>query len=179
MANLTTLALQPVVPLFVQDMIGVRPYLATVAGAAFAVVGVGDLIASPFLGKRSDKIGYRRTVLICLVGAGLFTIPQAYVHNVWLFLALRFCVGLFLGGIIPTANAWIGRLFPKEKRGMVYGLSYSASFMGMFAGPLFGGFVASWLGFGAVFLITGGLMLANVLWVLLGVRPGDPSRSWR
>jgi DHA1 family multidrug resistance protein-like MFS transporter len=178
-ANLTTLAMQPVVPLFVQDMMGMSPYLATVAGASFAVVGIGDLIASPFLGKRSDSIGYRRTVLICLIGAGLFTIPQAYVHNVWAFLGLRFCVGLFLGGILPTANAWIGRLFPKEKRGMVYGLSYSASFIGMFIGPLFGGYIASWLGFGAVFIITGAMMLANVVWVQFGIKPADPARGWR
>ena len=178
-ANLTTLALQPVVPLFVQDMMGTSPWLATVAGASFAVVGIGDLIASPLLGKRSDKIGYRRTVVICLIGAGLFTIPQAYTHNVWVFLSLRFCVGLFLGGIIPTAQAWIGRLFTKERRGMVYGLSYSASFMGMFCGPLFGGYVASWLGFSAVFLITGGLMLANVSWVAFGIKSSDPERSWR
>ena len=61
---------------------------------------------------------------------------------------------MFLGGIVPTANAWIGRLFPAEKRGMVYGLSFSASFGGMFIGPLFGGFLAARLGFGSVFLVT-------------------------
>ena len=179
LTQVTALALSPIVPLFVQDMVGASPYLATFAGAAFAVMGIGDLVASPWLGKRSDQIGYRRIVLICLVGAGAFTIPQAFVHNVWAFLALRFGVGLFLGGIIPTANAWIGRLFPAEKRGMVYGLSYSASFTGMFFGPLFGGFLAARLGFGSVFLATGGLLLINVIWVLVGVRPADPIRGWR
>jgi DHA1 family multidrug resistance protein-like MFS transporter len=165
--------------LLVQNMVGASPYLATFAGAAFAVTGVGDLVASPFLGKRSDQIGYRRIVLLCLVWAGVFTIPQAFVHNIWVFLALRFGVGVFLGGIVPTANAWIGRLFPAEKRGMVYGLSYSASFGGMFIGPLFGGFLAARLGFGSVFLVTGGLMLANVFWVLFGVRPAEAARDWR
>jgi DHA1 family multidrug resistance protein-like MFS transporter len=70
-------------------------------------------------------------------------------------------------------------LFPAEKRGMVYGLSYSASFGGMFIGPLFGGFLAARLGFGSVFLVTGGLMLANVFWVLFGVRPAEAARDWR
>jgi DHA1 family multidrug resistance protein-like MFS transporter len=166
----TALALSPVVPLYVQDMIGASPYLATFAGAAFAVMGIGDLVASPWLGKRSDQIGYRRIVLISLVGAAVFTIPQAFVHNIWGFLALRFGVGLFLGGIIPTANAWIGRLFPAETRGMVYGLSYSASFTGMFFGPLFGGFMAARLGFASVFIATGSLLLINVAWVHFGVR---------
>lgn len=177
-ANLTTLAVQPIIPLFVQDMIGVSPLLATFAGAAFAIVGVGDLVASPWLGKRSDRLGYRRVVLISLLGAGLFTIPQAYVHNIWGFLALRFGVGLFLGGIIPTANAWIGRLFPAERRGMVYGLSSSASFFGLFLGPLYGGIVAAHFGFEAVFVTTGAILLASVLWVMLGVRSADPQRDW-
>jgi MFS transporter, DHA1 family, multidrug resistance protein len=179
LSQMTAVALSPIVPLFVQNMVGVSPYLATFAGAAFAVTGVGDLVASPFLGKRSDQIGYRRIVILCLIGAGVFTIPQAFVHNIWVFLALRFGVGVFLGGIVPTANAWIGRLFPAEKRGMVYGLSYSASFGGMFIGPLFGGFLAARLGFGSVFLVTGGLMLANVFWVLFGVRPVEAARGWR
>jgi DHA1 family multidrug resistance protein-like MFS transporter len=180
LTQVTAMAVSPIVSLFVRDMIGgASPYIATFAGASFAVMGIGDLVASPWLGKRSDDMGYRRIVLICLVGAGAFTIPQAFVHNVWAFLALRFGVGLFIGGIIPTANAWIGRLFPAENRGMVYGLSYSASFAGMFIGPLFGGFLAARLGFGSVFLVTGGLMLANVLWVLFGVRPADPTRDWR
>lgn len=171
-AQICALALSPVVPLFVQNMIGAgSPYLATFAGASFAVVGVGDLVASPWLGKRSDQIGYRRVVIICLIGAAAFTIPQSLVSNVWVFLALRFGVGLFLGGILPTANAWIGQLFPSETRGMVYGLSYSASFGGMFFGPLFGGIVASRFGFSAVFLAVGAIMLLNLAWVSFGIRP--------
>jgi DHA1 family multidrug resistance protein-like MFS transporter len=178
-ANLATLAVQPVIPLFIQDMVSgaAVAYLATFAGAAFAVVGIGDLIASPLLGKRSDKLGYRRVVLISLLGAGAFTVPQAFVHNIWVFMALRFGVGLFLGGIIPTANAWIGRLFPRERRGMVYGLSASASFLGMFVGPLAGGIIAARFGFGSVFVLTGALLLVNVL-LVFGVRPVDPHRDW-
>ena len=61
---------QPVVTLFVQQLVGNQAAsLATLAGLAFSVTGVADLIASPFLGKRSDVIGYRRVLLICLFGA--------------------------------------------------------------------------------------------------------------
>jgi DHA1 family multidrug resistance protein-like MFS transporter len=178
LAQLTQQAVGPIAPLFVQHMVGPEPYLATLVGAAFAVVGVGDLIASPYLGKRSDSLGYRRVLIVSLLGVGCFTIPQAFVHNVWAFLALRFGVGCFLGGIIPTANAWIGRLFPSELRGTVYGLSYSASFVGMFIGPITGGVIAAHLGFTAVFLVTGGLVLLNASWVAFGIRPVDAARDW-
>jgi DHA1 family multidrug resistance protein-like MFS transporter len=176
-AQVTTLAVQPVVPMFIQQMVGPAPYVATLAGAAFAAIGIGDLIASPFLGKRSDTLGYRRVLLISLIGAGLFTIPQGFTHNVWVFLGLRFGVGLFIGGIIPTTNAWIGRLFPRDMRGKVYGLSYSAGFVGMFCGPISGGLLAGHVGFSAVFLITGSLILLNAVWVAFGIR-SDPERAW-
>jgi len=178
LAQGTTVALGPVLPLYVQDMVGPSPYIATFAGAAFAVIGIGDLVASPWLGKRSDVIGYRRVLLISLCGAALFTIPQAFVHNIWAFLALRFGVGLFLGGIFPTANAWVGRLFAAEKRGMVYGLSYSATSTAMFIGPLAGSALAARFGFGSVFFVTAALIFANAAWVAFGLRAANPERGW-
>ena len=39
-------------------------------------------------------------------------------------------VGVFLGGVLPTANAWIGTMFPVERRGQVYGVVASATFLG-------------------------------------------------
>ncbi len=169
LAQVAALGIQPVVPLYVRSLVGNAPWLATAAGASFAVTGLADLIASPLLGKRSDRIGYRRVLLISLAGVACFTLPQAFVHNVLGFIALRFGVGLFLGGILPTANAWIGSLFPGEQRGRVYGLVSSAMFLGMFVGPLLGGTVASRFGFTVTFLVIGCLMLANFLWVALFV----------
>ena len=170
LGQVTVFSVTPVITLHVQEMIGNSAYLATFAGAAFAIIGIGDLIASPFLGKRSDQIGYRRVLLISTAGAALFTIPQGFVTNIWVFMALRFGVGLFLGGIIPTAYAWIGRIFPAEQRGLVYGISYSASFLGQFLGPTFGGLVAARFGISSVFTITGLLMIANLIWIARGVR---------
>jgi len=174
LGQITILSTQPIVALFVQGMIGDSPYLGTYIGASFAVMGIADLLASPYLGKRSDQIGYRRVLLISIAGAALFTIPQGFVSNIWVFMALRFGVGVFLGGIIPTANAWIGRQFPAEQRGLVYGVSYSASFLGMFIGPTFGGVLAARFGVASVFVVTGAFMIANLLWVARGVRSEIP-----
>jgi DHA1 family multidrug resistance protein-like MFS transporter len=170
LAQVSAFGVQPIVPLFVRDLVGNAPWLATAAGAAFAVTGLADLIGSPFLGKRSDVIGYRRVLTISLLGVAVFTIPQALVHSIWAFLALRFGVGIFLGGVLPTANAWIGTMFPVERRGQVYGVVASATFMGMFIGPLLGGALAARFGFATVFVTFGTLTLANLSWVLLGVR---------
>ena len=68
LAQVVAFGVQPIVPLFVRALAGNVPWLATAAGLAFAVTGLADLIASPFLGKRSDRIGYRRVLLISLCG---------------------------------------------------------------------------------------------------------------
>jgi DHA1 family multidrug resistance protein-like MFS transporter len=156
---------QPVVTLFVQELVGARPDLATLSGIAFSVTGLANVIAAPFLGNRSDVIGYRRVLLICLLGATLTTLPQAFTENYWTFTAERFAVGLFIGGILPTANALVGRLVPRADRGTVYGITASAMFLGNSLGPLTGGAVAAAFGLRWVFLVTAVVLLANLLWV--------------
>jgi MFS transporter, DHA1 family, multidrug resistance protein len=179
LAQVVAFGVQPVVPLFVRDLVGNAPWLATAAGLAFAVTGLADLIASPFLGKRSDRIGYRRVLLISLCGVAGFTIPQAFVHGIGAFIALRFGVGLFLGGVLPTANALIGRIFSIQRRGQVYGITSSATFLGMFSGPLLGGAIAARFGFEAVFLTIGLMALANFVWVALSVRTAAEAKPTR
>jgi DHA1 family multidrug resistance protein-like MFS transporter len=156
---------QPVVTLFVKELLGDRPDLATLSGIAFSITGLANVVAAPFLGNKSDKIGYRRVLLIALLGAGLTTLPQAFASSYWAFTTERFAVGLFIGGILPTANALVGRLVPRSQRGTVYGITASAMFLGNSLGPLSGGAVAAVFGLRWVFLITGMVLLANLVWV--------------
>jgi DHA1 family multidrug resistance protein-like MFS transporter len=165
MAQLSTRTIAPVVTIFVQDLVGASPQIATLSGIAFSITGLANLIAAPFLGNRSDIIGYRRVLLICLAGATLTSVPQIFVDNYWLFVAERFSVGLFIGGILPTANALIGRSVPRESRGTIYGMTASATFLGNSLGPLMGGGVAAGFGIRWVFVMTASLLAANLAWV--------------
>jgi DHA1 family multidrug resistance protein-like MFS transporter len=164
LAEACTLGIDPIVPLFMRSLVDAS-WIATAAGIAAATTGLADMIASPWLGKRSDSIGYRRVLLISLAGAALFTIPQGFSPNYATFLGLRFGVGLFIGGIIPTANAWIGRLTTPAHRGQVYGIMASAAFLGKALGPIFAAGVAARFGFIAVFAVMGTIMLVNLAWV--------------
>jgi DHA1 family multidrug resistance protein-like MFS transporter len=170
MAQFSVRTVQPMVTLFVQELIGSPPQIATLAGIAFSITGLANLISAPFLGNRSDVIGYRRVLLICLLGATLTSLPQVFVSSYWLFVAERFAVGLFIGGILPTANALIGRGVPRENRGTVYGMTASASFLGNSLGPLTGGLVAAGLGIRFVFVLTAALLMANLVWAYFKVQ---------
>jgi DHA1 family multidrug resistance protein-like MFS transporter len=179
MTQLGTRSVVPVVTLFVVDLSGSGPALATLAGLAMSVTGLGDVLASPFLGRRSDSLGYRRVLLICLLGAALCTAPMAFAQNYWVFVAERFGVGFFIGGILPTANALIGRSVTAGERGLVFGFTATASLFGAFAGPLIGGGIAAWLGMRAVFVVTALLFVAILVWVYAVVRdpPASPAGS--
>jgi DHA1 family multidrug resistance protein-like MFS transporter len=165
MAQFGVRTVQPVVTLFVKELLGDRPDLATLSGIAFSITGLANVVATPFLGNKSDKIGYRRVLLIALLGASLTTLPQAFADSYWIFTVQRFAVGLFIGGILPTANALVGRLVPPAQRATVYGITASAMFLGNSLGPLSGGAVAAAFGLRWVFLLTGAVLLANLLWV--------------
>jgi DHA1 family multidrug resistance protein-like MFS transporter len=169
MAQFGVRTVQPVVTLFVQELVGARPDLATLSGIAFSATGLANVVAAPFLGNRSDVIGYRRVLLICLLGATLTTLPQAFVQSYWTFTAQRFAVGLFIGGILPTANALVGRLVTRAERGTVYGITASAMFLGNSMGPLTGGAVAAAWGLRWVFVVTAAVLFLNLVWVYYAV----------
>ena len=169
MAQFATQAVQPVVTLFVQEMLGQRPDLATLAGLAFSVTGIAGVLAVPFLGRKSDVIGYRTVLLISLFGAALFTAPQAFQFGYPAFVVERFGLGLFVGGILPAANSLIGRITTASSRGFVYGMVSSAYFVGNTLGPLTGGLVAATIGIRFVFAVTAVLLALNLLWVYFAV----------
>lgn len=170
-------AVQPVVTLFVQDLIGPVPALATLAGLSFSITGLADVLASPFLGKRSDRIGYRRVLLISLFGAAVASVPQAFVSQYWQFVALRFAAGIFLGGLLPTANALIARRVRPEQRGVVFGTTATATFLGSCLGPLSGGTIAALYNIRAVFIVAGLFFLLNFVWVYCVVPESTPDRA--
>src|SRR5215472_14560747 len=169
MAQFGVRTVQPVVTLFVQELVGARPDLATLGGIAFSATGLANVVAAPFLGNRSDVIGYRRVLLICLSGATLTTLPQAFAESYWAFTAQRFAVGLFIVGILPTANALVGRLVTRAERGTVYGITASAMFLGNSMGPLTGGAVAAAWGLRWVFVVTAAVLFLNLVWVYYSV----------
>lgn len=165
-AQMAAGALAPVVAPYIRSLIGNSPFVGTAAGAAIAVTGLAGVISAPFLGRRGDRSGYRATLLISIVGVTLLTLPQAFARSFWVFIALRSGVGVFLGGIVPSANAWIGRLAPRDQRGRVFGLAASASSLGLFFGPLMGGIVAARFGIPSVFLAISILLAATFVWTI-------------
>jgi MFS transporter, DHA1 family, multidrug resistance protein len=153
----------PVLSLFIADL-SVGENEATAAGIVLAATGIASAAAALVVGRMSDRIGPRRILPICLIGAAVVYAPQGLVTEFWQLLVLRVLLGIFLGGLMPTANALIAGLVPKEKRGAAFGFSAMASSAASAVAPLAGAGITAGFGMRPVFFATGALYALAFAW---------------
>ncbi len=165
MIQFALFSIVPVLPIYVQSLVGTGGRVAFYAGLVTAAMGIANVIASPQLGKLGDRFGSNRVLLVCLLAAAAIFVPQAFVTSVWQLVALRFTLGLCLGGLLPSVNALIRRSVPDDMISRVYGYNNSFVCLGNMLGPMTGGFLAGYISMRGVFLMTSALLLLNAAWV--------------
>lgn len=167
-------------PLYVQKLHTSTVDIAFWAGVVIAVTGVSNMISSPILGKISDKIGAHRILTYALVGTALTLIPQAFVQNVWQLIAVRFLMGIFMGGLLPSVNALIRSYTPDGMESRSFGFNSSTLALGNMLGAVIGGLLSGFIGIEGLFIISGCLLLLNMVWVRLKLyTPNDKQRTFR
>jgi len=152
-----TSVISPVLSLYIKALNPDTEHMATIAGAVTSAVAFTSSGAAFFIGRMGDRWGQKIVLVFCVVGAMIIHIPQAFVANAMQLLALRTIQGIFMGGMMPTANALLARSVDKTRRGMVFGLSASVQAGGRAVGPVAGAAVASAWGMTSVFLVTGAI----------------------
>lgn len=161
-ANMSPMSL---IPLYIQELNPELTNLAFFAGLVSSATGLSNMLASPVLGKIGDVIGAEKILLICLFGSALSFVPQALASDVWHLLLARFCLGLFLGGLVPTVNTLLGKYSPRGMETRTYSFNSSTISLGNVIAPISGGFVSGWIGINGLFIISAVLMLLNGIWV--------------
>ncbi|WP_310832616.1 MFS transporter [Paenibacillus pedocola] len=154
-------------PLYVEKLHGSAVNIAFWAGMVSAVTGISNMLASPLLGRLSDKVGAHRILTYALIGASLFLIPQAFVTSVWQLIIIRFLMGVFMGGLLPSVNALIRSYTPDGKESRAFGFNSSTLALGNMLGAVIGGFLSGYIGIEGLFIISGGFLLINTVWVRL------------
>ncbi|WP_431522037.1 MFS transporter [Guptibacillus hwajinpoensis] len=164
------LGMNPLIPLFVQQLTS-GANVALFAGIAASVMGVANMVASPKLGKIGDRKGAHYVLYYSLIGAAVFSIPQAFVQELWQLIALRFMLGLCIGGLLPSVNSLVKTLSPEGMESRTYSFSNSAVYLGNLLGPVTGGAIVALVGTRGLFLFAGIILLLNVAYVKRKVLP--------
>jgi DHA1 family multidrug resistance protein-like MFS transporter len=159
----------PMLSVFVAEL-GGAANAATMAGVVLGAGGAMSAVSAVVVGRIGDSYGHHRILPICLVGAAVSFAPQAFVQDVWQLLALRMLLGLFLGGLMPSANALVVALVPSHSRGAAFGLTTTALAMANFAGPLATAGIVGFWGLRAVFIVTTLVFAVASIWVAARLR---------
>lgn len=158
-------ALQPIVPLMVEQLARGSGAVNSLAGLSLGVAGLTSAVAAVAIGQAGDRFGANRLLVATSLLAGLTYLPLAAAQSVTHLVLLQAAFGIASGGMLPTANALIAHLTPPERRGTVYGFTTTATAIGAFIGPLGGTALAAALSIRAAFVALGALLLATGVWL--------------
>jgi AAHS family 4-hydroxybenzoate transporter-like MFS transporter len=130
------------------------------AGAFLSASLVGVLVGAALVGPWGDRIGRKRVIIACCVAYGLLSLAAAAVQSYTQLVALRFAVGIGLGGVLPNALALAGEFARPGNRARAMGLIG----IGITLGGVFAGIVAARLiplyGWRSLFVVGGILPIA-------------------
>lgn len=149
----------PVLPLFAQNELHARPTQITLFASLYFAA---QFIASPYLGRLSDRIG-RRPVLI-LSQAGTFTalLTTGLAPGLAILYIARVIDGL-TGGNFSVAQAYLSDVTDESKRAQGIGVAHASFSLGFIFGPAFGSLAAAYFGPRVPFFIAAGISALTVL----------------
>jgi MFS transporter, DHA1 family, tetracycline resistance protein len=100
------------------------------------------LVAGPYLGRLSDRIGRRPVLLISQIGTLLGFIVLAMAHQIWLIFVSRIIDGITAGNL-TIAQAYISDVTKPENRAKSFALIGIAFGFGFMVGPGISGYLAA------------------------------------
>lgn len=168
----SVMVLEPLLSLYVLDLGASASDASLSSGIIFSAVGIATVLAAPLWGKIGERIGYRNTLMIGLLGGGIGNILQLFFHSLIGFGALRFIYGLFFAAVFPALNALIVKATAPEFRGRAFSLNQSSSQLGNMAGPITGGVLAGYVPISVIFVLNGVLLTVTACVLLIGKGSG-------
>lgn len=79
LVQFSVMIVNPVFALFIEQTFASIKSISSITGAMLALTGFASAISSVYIGRLSDKFGYKKSLIISILGAGIFYLPQAFV----------------------------------------------------------------------------------------------------
>jgi sugar phosphate permease len=121
-------------------------------------------------GWLSDRFGARNVLTAIVAYWSAMTAATAAATGVASFVAIRFLFGMGEAGAFPGATRAMQLWYPRRERGLVQGLTHSASRLGAAIAPPIVVLIVTTLGWRSVFYICGAVGLVWSIWWYLSYR---------
>lgn len=137
-------------PLLMQDW----ALSAVKAGLLASTALFGMMFGAMTFGTLSDKLGRKKTIMICVAIFSGFTFLGAFATNPVEFGILRFLAGLGIGGVMPNVVALMTEYAPKRIRSTLVALMFSGYAIGGMTSALLGAWLVPQFGWKIMFYIA-------------------------
>lgn len=156
-------------PLHLQTL-GATPALIGLSTSAFSIA---QMVCCPLIVSLSSRIGRRRTLRLCLLGAAFSSMVIASASTIPLLILARFLAGVFAASI-PVAQAGVTDIVPPHQTAMALSQVSAASQTGLVIGPIASAFIQGLLvsiGVPSKYLVRG-VFAASAMFALFALALG-------
>ncbi|MFW1940470.1 aromatic acid/H+ symport family MFS transporter [Acinetobacter junii] len=141
---------------------------AVQAGLLASAALFGMIFGAMIFGTLSDRLGRKKTIMICVTLFSGFTFLGAFATNPVEFAILRFIAGLGIGGVMPNVVALMTEYAPKKIRSTLVAIMFSGYAIGGMTSALLGAWLVKDMGWQIMFLIAGiPLLMLPIIWKFL------------
>ncbi|MBI4951745.1 MAG: MFS transporter [Myxococcales bacterium] len=148
----------PLLPYYARHF-GASPFVVTTLAASYAVC---TLVSGPILGRISDRVGRKPTLLASQLGTFVGFLIIANASSLWMLFLGRIIDGLTAGNL-SIAQAYVSDVTRPENRTRAFALVGIAFGTGFLIGPFISGALAHHVSYAAPALFAAGLSALSIV----------------
>jgi DHA1 family inner membrane transport protein len=168
-SNISVRSVDPMLPL-IADYFGISLHRAAWLVTAY---GIPYALSQPILGPVADAFGKVRVIKIALsllaVGFAFCAVAPSFP----LLIAARILTGLFAGGVVPVAFAYLGDRVPYNERQFAISRVLIMVIFGQMGGATMAGVLGQLAGWRVVFFVSTAIVGVIALLILFLLKGGD------
>lgn len=159
--TLTQTGLLAFLPLYLSHDLGMSPFAM---GLAMMVLQLGGMVATPFAGVLSDRIGRRPVVLAGMASTTVVVLALTFIRDPMIYVACVSVLGFFMYATRPVIQSWQMDRSPPELLASMTGAMFMVQAVMSGTAPVIGGLLADHYGLISVFyFLAASVLLANLL----------------
>lgn len=130
------------------------------AASILSTIGGASIVGRFLIGNAIDRIGNRRSMILCFVLLILMLLWLQASKKLWMFYVFAAVYGFTHGGLFTVISPIVAEYFGIRSHGLLFGIAAFAGTVGGFMGPIFAG---------SLFDMTGSYGIAFWGYVLVAV----------